>query len=66
MKYRIMISVGFDTDAEAQVAWTWLKNNQNKFKNIASGEPWTIQIHKCYHDEGKPKSCEIIQEFKGS
>jgi len=61
MKYRIMLSLLFDTEDEARRDFgKWLKKIKKKFPLDTS----FVSLHKCYHDEPEPRPCEMIEEHR--
>ena len=64
MKYRIQLDFAFDNEDDALKLWEAIKAIKKKAVNISSEEKIRANIHKCYHDEGNVKPCQIIEEIK--
>jgi hypothetical protein len=56
-----MIALTFAEDVKAREVYEYLR------KLVAAAKPLPddyINIHKCYHDEGEGRPCELIREWK--
>lgn len=62
MNYRIMINVWVEKKDDAKKIYDIIKSDKAKFKSANKRERWSINYHKCFHDEAVNKPCEIIEE----
>ena len=67
VKFRVMASDGtiedFETEAEAYVLFNQKRKIARTARIVGEKIP-SCNIHRCYHDEGKP--CEIIERYEKS
>ena len=67
MKYRVVIDIAFDREVDAKELFDLVKSKRIKLQIINEGkqneEMLMANYHKCYHDEEKPKPCEIIEQI---
>lgn len=66
MKYRVMLDLSFDKEADAKSLVDYAKNLQGKATSLNEGlaneEISNIDYHLCGHDEGKP--CQKIERLE--
>ncbi len=69
MLYRVKLDLAFDAEDISKAVFDKAKGVLKKAVKVASrdnpaGEVSFIEIHKCYHDEGSGKPCEIISRIE--